>query len=121
MLNIYNNSDIYKNFVEMLNDILKIEFPVYITKERGYKNSEYIECLYRHLKLQNDHFNWLIPHFDSSTWWMEFEIEQLDGFFNAYYSGNKLIDFTAFDLKNKLLFDIENGESNIEYRIMWFR
>lgn len=37
-----------------------------------------------------------------------------------YFLGNKSIDFTVFDLKNKLLFDIENGESDIEYRIMWF-
>lgn len=119
ILNVYNNSNICVNYVEVLNKIYKIEFPIFITKRKGYKNQEYVEHLYKYLKLPIDSYNWLIPNFNGTNWWVELKIDQLNNFINFYYSDNMSINLTAIDTKNKLLFDIENGEYNFEYRIIW--
>lgn len=119
IINIYNSSNVYKNYLEELNKIYKIEFPILITKEKGDKNYEYVEYLYKHLKLPTDNYKWLIPNFDGSNWWMELKIDKLDNFINFYYPSNNSINLTAIDTKNKLLFDIENGESDFEYRVIW--
>lgn len=119
ILNVYNNSNVCVNYVEALNKIYKIEFPIFITKRKGYKNQEYVEHLYKYLKLPIDSYNWLIPNFNGTNWWVELKIDQLNNFINFYYSDNMSINLTAIDTKNKLLFDIENGEYNFEYRIIW--
>lgn len=119
ILNVYNKSNVCENYLEVLNKIYKIEFPVLITKENGCKNYEYVEYLYQHLNLSINSCNWLIPYFNESNWWVEFKIENINIFLNVYYPNNISINLTAIDTKNKLLFDIENGESNFEYRIMW--
>lgn len=119
ILNVCNNSNVCVNYVEALNKIYKIEFPIFITKRKGYKNQEYVEHLYKYLKLPIDSYNWLIPNFNGTNWWMELKIDQLNNFINFYYSDNMSINLTAIDTKNKLLFDIENGEYNFEYRIIW--
>ncbi|MBD5464608.1 MAG: hypothetical protein HDR22_02110 [Lachnospiraceae bacterium] len=118
ILNVYNKSNVCENYLEVLNKIYKIEFPVLITKEKGCKNYEYVEYLYQHLNLPINSYNWLIPYFNESNWWIEFKIENISIFLNAYYPNNISINLTAIDTKNKLLFDIENGEFNFEYRIM---
>lgn len=119
MLNAYYNSSVCINFVEQLNKIYKIGFPILFTKERGHTNNEYVNYLYQYFKLPTDSYNWLIPNFEGSNWWIELNIRPLDNFINLYYPSYKSINLTAIDIKNRLLFDIENGESDIEYRIIW--
>lgn len=119
ILNVHNNTNICKNYVEELDKIYKIEFPILISKKRGYKNLQYVEFLYKYLKLPINSYNWLIPNFDSSNWWVELGIDNLDNFMHFYYPDNKSINLTVIDTKNRLLFDIENGECDYEYRIIW--
>lgn len=121
ILDAYNSHNVSKNYIEALNKIYTIDFPILTTKERGLKNIEYVESLYNYLNLSMDSFHWIIPHYDGSNWWVELEIGHLDNFINHYYPRNKAIDFTAIDLKYQLLFDIEMGEADFEYRIIWLR
>ena len=121
ILDAYNSHNVSKNYVEALNKIYAIDFPILTTKERGLKNIDYVESLYNYLKLSMDSFHWIIPHCEGSNWWVELEIGYLDNFINYYYPGNKAIDFTAIDTKYQLLFDIEMGEEDIEYRIIWLK
>lgn len=119
ILHVYKSSDIYEKYLEKLNEIYKIEFPILFKKEGGYKNYEYIEYLYEYLKLPLDNYKWLIPDFNGSNWWIELKIDNLYNFIHFYCSSNNTINLTVFDMTNNLLFDIENGEDAYEYRIVW--
>lgn len=118
IISIFHDSNIYANYSDFLNEICKINFPILLTQERGYKKYEYIEYLYKHLNISIQSFKWLIPYFDGSNWWIELQIDNLEEFVKFYFH-NKKLNLTAIDTKNKLLFDIEYGESNFEYRVMW--
>lgn len=116
IINIYERADIYPKYKDALDSIYKIEFPVLTTKEIGDENYKYVEYLYKYLKLQTDNYKWLVQGF--SYWWLELEVSNLCNFID-YYFGNSLLDFTAIDVNNKLLFDIGLGEDDIEYCTIW--
>lgn len=58
ILDAYNSSSICENYLENLDKIFKIEFPIFITQKRGDKNYEYVEYLYRYLNLLQIPFEW---------------------------------------------------------------
>ncbi len=117
--NIHNASDVCEDYVFALNQIYRIEFPILMTRKKGGRNYEYIEYLYKYLKLSVGDYSWLIPYFNGNRWWIELEIKDLDSFVNFYWPDIKAIDLTVIDTKNKLVFDIEKGEVDFEYRIKW--
>ena len=96
-----------------------IGFPVLNRKAEGEKKYKYIEYLYKLLKLQTNSCNWLIPNFNNSYWWLELEINNLCNFIDFYYLGNILVELTAIDTRNKLLFDIDRLEDDFEYCVIW--
>ena len=75
--------------------------------------------LYKLLKLQTSSYNWLIPNFNNSYWWLELEINNLCNFIDFYYPGNIPVELTAIDTRNKLLFDIDSPEDDFEYCVIW--
>mgnify|MGYP003305942365 FL=1 len=119
ILHVYKNSNIYEKYLKRLDEIYKIGFPVLFIKEYGYKNYEYIECLYKYLSLPLGNYKWLIPNFSGSNWWIELKINNICNFIDFYFHDNNKINLTVFDMVNNLLFDIENGEDAYEYRIIY--
>ena len=53
-----------------MENICTIGFPVLNRKAEGDKKYKYIEYLYKLLKLQTSSYNWLIPNFNNSYWWL---------------------------------------------------
>ncbi len=102
-----------------MENICTIGFPVLNRKAEGDKKYKYIEYLYKLLKLQTNSCNWLIPNFNNSYWWLELEINNLCNFIDFYYLGNILVELTAIDTRNKLLFDIDRLEDDFEYCVIW--
>lgn len=119
IINVYEHSDICENYIDQLDEIYKIDFPILTKKEIGDERYKYIEYLYKYLKLQTGNYNWLLPNFDISCWWLELKIDNLCNFLDIYYLDNFSVDLTAIDINYKLLFDIGYGESDIEYYIIW--
>lgn len=119
IINVYEHSVICENYTAQLDEIYKIDFPVLTTKETGDERYEYIEYLYKYLKLQTVIYNWLLPNFNESYWWLELKIDNLCNFLDIYYTDKFSIDLTAIDINYKFLFDIGYGESDIEYCIIW--
>jgi len=119
IINVYERSDIYENYAEQLHEIYKIGFPVLTTKETGDERHKYIEYLYKYLKLQTGSYNWIIPNFHKSCWWLELKIDNLCNFLDFYYPDKFSVHLTAIDVNYKLLFDIGYGEPDIEYCIIW--
>lgn len=119
IINVYEYSNICENYIEQMDQIYKIDFPILTTKEIGDERYKYIEYLYKYLKLQTGSYTWLLPNFDISCWWLELKIDNLCNFLDIYYPDNFSIDLTAIDVNNKLLFDIGYGESDIEYCVIW--
>lgn len=118
IVHIYYSSDICEDFLKLLKEIYKITYPISITKKGGGEKIEYIKYLYKYLDLPINNYNWLIPNFNGSSWWIEIKVIELNNFINFYYSDSSSINLTAFDTNNKILFDIEYGENDYEYRII---
>lgn len=119
IINACKCNDICEKYLKEMHNICTIGFPVLIKKEEGDKRYKYIEYLYKYLKLQTGNYNWLVPNFSNTCWWLELEVNNLCDFIDFYYPDNIPVELTAIDIKNKLLFDIENGEFDFEYRIIW--
>lgn len=118
ILHIYKSSDIYEEYLKRLSEIYEIGFPVLFTRKVG-KNFEDIEYIYKYLNISVRNYRWLIPNFNGSNWWVELEINNLNNFIDFYCPNNHLTSLTVFDVMNSLLFDIEMGETDYEYRIVW--
>lgn len=119
ILHIYNSANIDEEYLKILDKIYRIEFPILFTREIGNSTYEYVEFLYKFFKLPFGTYNWLIPNFNGSNWWLELKIDRLTNFINFYCPDNNSINLTIFDKENNLLFDIEIGETSVEYRMMW--
>ena len=119
IIKIYKKSDIGELFSNQIKEIHKISTPIFMSKKRGYKSYEYVEFLYRSLNLPTTNYNWIIPSFESNSWWVELKVDNLNNFMNFYYQNNIWIDLTVIDIKNKLLFSIEDGETDFEYYMTW--
>ena len=119
IINVYKRIDICEKYIEEMKNICTIGFPVFTRKAEGDKKYRYIEYLYKLLKLQTSSYNWLIPNFNNSYWWLELEINNLCNFIDFYYLGNILVELTAIDTRNKLLFDIDRLEDDFEYCVIW--
>lgn len=119
IINVYKRIDICGKYIEEMNKICTIGFPILTKKREGDKKYKYIEYLYKLLKLQAGNYNWLIPNFNNSYWWIELEINNLYNFIDFYYPGNIPVELTAIDTKNGFLFDIDKPEDDFEYCVIW--
>lgn len=118
LLGAYKKNEIEKKYLEALNKINKIDFPVLSTRDFYYKKEEYIEYIYDFLRIDVDSYRWLIPYYKDSNWWIELEIVDLIEFIDIYFPNCALNDLMVIDINNDLLIDISNGERNYEYRII---
>lgn len=112
------DSDELEDFNDKVNEIIKIDFPIIFTKEKGCDFFEYIQYGYSMLNLEYKCIKWLIPYYKNTKWWVEIEGLCFKQFLNQYFQKSKTSDFMFFDMTNNFLMDIENGENCFEYRVI---
>ena len=73
--------------------------------------------LYEKKGIEEGCFNWLIPRFAGGSKWFEVVVFNLHDFFDLYFRDIEFDDFAVADLNNGIVFDIENGENEINYYV----
>lgn len=115
----YPFDDNKNNYQKMIDQIIKIDYPVSYFLDNGKSIYEYVEFGYKQLELQISKIKWLIPYFKKNEFWLEVEIDDLNNFLNYYVdSKNNYYNLSFFDIENHFLMDIELGENCYEYRII---
>lgn len=114
----FSQADASDAQLKLLNRIIKAEYPVSFIRERGGSAEEYVEHLYKKLDLSATDVTWLLPNVKGGVWWIELKIADVCGFIRTFLAEEGSINLTVFDLTNNILFDIENGENEYEYRIL---
>ncbi len=115
----YPFDDNKNNYQKMIDQIIKIDYPVSYFFDNGKSIYEYVEFGYKQLELQISNIKWLIPYFKKNEFWLEVEIDDLNNFLNYYVdSKNNYCNLSFFDIENHFLMDIELGENCYEYRII---
>lgn len=110
--------DDFAVYNEMVDEIIKIDYPIICKKERCSDFLEYIKFGYKKLGFELTEIKWIIPFLKKSNVWIEIQGVISKKFIDYCISENNNSDFLFFDMKNNFLMDIENGEDYYEYRVI---
>ncbi len=121
ILNTKEIDDVDKVFINALDEIRRLEYSKSYTTEYFDNPYEYVDYLYENLKLNNRNIKWLIPGFGGGSKWYEVIVIDIKEFFYIYFENEMFSDFSAIDLENRVIFEIENGEEAIDYYIKIYK
>ncbi|RKM55774.1 hypothetical protein D6853_09520 [Butyrivibrio sp. X503] len=121
ILNTKERDDVDKVFINALDEIRRLEYSKSFTTEYFDNPYEYIDYLYENLKLNKRNIKWLIPGFGGGSKWYEVIVIDIKEFFHTYFENEMFSDFSAIDLENRVIFEIESGEEAIEYYLKKYK
>ena len=117
ILNVNEREEIDSNIIGAFDEIHKVEYPKSFSTQELNEAYKYIEYLYEKKGLKDECFRWLIPRFDGENKWYEIIVFNLKEFFDIYFEDRIFDDFSAAHLDNGMVFNIENGEYDIDFYI----
>lgn len=117
ILNVNEREEIDSKIIGAFDEIHKIEYPKSFSTQELNEPYKYIEYLYEKTGLKEECLRWLIPRFDGGNKWYEIIVFNLQEFFDIYFEDRIFEDFSAADLNNDMVFNIENGEYDIDFYI----
>ena len=113
ILNVKDRGEVDNKIISAFDEIRKIEYQKSFSIKECDKSYKYVEYLYK----RNEYFRWLIPRFEGGCKWYEIIVFNLYDFFKIYFEDRIFDDFSVADLDNGMVFDIENGEKDIDFYI----
>lgn len=117
IVNVKEKNNVDETFTNVLDEIRNVEYNKLFTIKKQDNFNEYVDYLYEKLNLEKNRFRWLIPGFGGGTEWYEIIVNDLEQFFKYYSEGGVLNDFAVIDLENRIVFEIEQMEKDLDYYI----
>ena len=118
IIHVYDKSEIDKKYISALIQISRIDYPPQYTMEYNNSYSYVVDFLYNQIGVNSMQYNWLVPEFGGGSQWYEIVVNDLYAFLDFYFNDTKLEQFSACDLINNVVFDIEHGEKGIDVYLL---
>jgi len=114
ILNVYDISEIDKVYISAFMEVARADYPKFLSMEFDRSYADIIGVLYDKIGLSYVNYKWLIPRFAGGTQWYEIVVKDICSFLDSYLIDTNPNSFSAFDLVNNVVFDLEKGENRID-------